>query len=142
MGFVFSLIIIYFLGFLSHYFYTWRGHRQKNKLWIYNYGLTVNLIFLIGGILMYVNALQWLVSAFNGLPWMSDCAFADGKDFMWNGCRLLGFNTAIPTVCDLNPIAIMLFLCYLPVYLYGKMGSQLIFGRRTYQRGAMWALTG
>ncbi len=36
--------------------------------------------------------------------------------------------------------AIMIWLAYLPIYLFGKMGSQLLFGRRTFQKGAIWAL--
>ena len=141
MGFILSIVLLYFLGFISHYFYIWKEKRAKNKMWIVTYGIVVYLFFLIGDILMYANALGFLVDWYNQLPWVAATPFLNGPDFMWNGVRVIGIVSNIIPNSALTKFAVFFFLCYLPVYYMGKIGSQLLFGRRTYQRGAIWALT-
>jgi len=74
------------------------------------------------------------VGAFNSLL---GTAFASGEDYMWN---TLIFNIQVDPALDLDSIAALLFLCYIPVYIYAKQISRMCFGRKSYEKGLLWAI--
>jgi hypothetical protein len=140
MGGVIEFVVLYLCGVMSHYFYIWKGKRAKNPMWIVNYGVICYLAVLLFDILLYAGALPFVVTWANMIPWIGSPPFTNGADLWWNGSRIFGIGSTIVVNSSMLKEAIMIWLAYLPVYLFGKMGSQLFFGRRTFQQGAIWAL--
>jgi hypothetical protein len=141
MGFFDAIIAIYILANFSQYFYLWRGHKIKNRAWLSNYMEAIMGFFLLYGILMYLNVLSPLLILYNQIPWIASDPFIDGPDYMWNSFRFIGFNPGLTVISALDYMAPCLFLCYYPVYTFGDLVSQALFGKRSYERGVLWAIS-
>ena len=88
----------------------------------------------------YCNLLNGIVPWINSLSWVSGNPFQDSRDLMINGSRLLGISSNIAISADFDKFAIILFLCYIPMYMWGKSLGMLLFGRKIYEKGLLWAL--
>jgi len=139
--FVKSIILLVILGYYCNFFYIYKGKRAKNHAWAAMYSEVVVLFFVITGILMYTNVLGFIPAVLNNLPWLQDDPFLHGADFMWNSLRLIGFSSNIAVTPDLHRFAIIIIFSYIPVYIFGKLFGEFMFGRRTYERGVSWGLS-
>ncbi len=140
MGFWDSFIILFVLGFFSHYFYIQKDKKKNNRAWVAHYSLVVVLVVLIYSFCMYVGWMDWLLDIYNKIPWIASDPFVSGKDYMWNSFRFIGANPNITSTLDLDSIAALLFLCYIPVYGFAKWLSESLFGRFSNEKGLLWAL--
>lgn len=140
MGFFDCIILIYILANFSQYFYLWRGHKVKDRAWLSYYMEAIMGIFLLYGILMYLNVLSPLLILYNKIPWIATDPFIDGRDYMWNSFRFIGINPNVTVIPSLDYMAVCLFLCYYPIYSFGDLVSQALFGKRSYERGMLWAI--
>jgi hypothetical protein len=140
MGFWDQLIGLGILGLLSHYFFIKRGKKPRNNAWLAYYGLISVFGILGGGITMYLGGGDLLLPLLNSIPWIASDPFLSGRDFMWNSFRLIGGNPRIEVNAALDSIAVLLFLCYIPVFGFFKWISQCLFGRYAHEKGLLWAL--
>ncbi len=96
-----------------------RKLRQINKDASVLLGFLIIGLFWIFGILFYLNILNFDVS---------------GRELMWN----FPFNLGIVPASNLNLYAVILFLSYPLWYLWGLERGYQIWGRRSFQEGALF----
>ncbi|MHA1149395.1 MAG: hypothetical protein ACTSR8_14255 [Promethearchaeota archaeon] len=139
MGFITTIIIIYLLATFSHRWYHKYGLKKQNIAWIAYFGIVVVLGFLILDVLIYIGLFNFIFPLLNTLPWVD---IENGRDFMWNSFQLFGIDFGLNyNDPGLIPIAILLFLSYLPWYVYAKLLSKILFGgHNSYEEGYWWAL--
>jgi branched-subunit amino acid permease len=117
IGFLLSIILLVVLGIIVSWAYK-RKLRQINKDASVLIGLLIIGLFWTFGILFYLNIFG-----------------TNGADLMWN----FPFNLGIaPDKANMVPYAIILFLSYPLWYLWGLERGYQIWGRRTYQEGALF----
>ncbi|MHA1392593.1 MAG: hypothetical protein ACTSRZ_03755 [Promethearchaeota archaeon] len=137
MGFVTTIIIIFFLGYSCHYFV--KPLRPKHKGAVAWWSALSTIIPLIVDILIYNGCFDgifaWLSS---NISWYN---VINGKDYMFN--TILGFIRFgnIPTNAPgLDGIAILIFISYFPWYSFAKDGGKMMYGWRSFEGGFWWAL--
>lgn len=132
MGFLEAYILISVLGLFSHKII--KNKRKKgNKGFAAWFSVLVIGFPLLLGILIYIGAFN---SLFGLLP---SLGVANGKDFMFNYFLIFRVGAIPVDYSGLNMIAVILFLSYVPWYVYMKDGSRMLFGQKTYQSGYLWA---
>ena len=99
-----------------------RKLRQINKDASVLLGYLYMILFWVLGILCYLNVINF-------------GTFGTGEEMMWNFPFNLGIN---PSTANLDPYAILLFLSYPVWYLWGLERGYQIWGRRSYQEGALF----
>ena len=139
MRFITTYIILITLGTVSHIFYHKYGLPKGKTAWISYYSILAVGIFLLLDVLIYMGILDFIFPILNNLPWVS---IDNGKDFLWNSFHLIGIDFGIDyTIPGMNSLAIILFLSYVPWYVYGKFNSKMLFGgNKTYEEGYWWAI--
>lgn len=138
MGFFTTYIIIGFLGYFSHKWYHKYGLRKGHVAWIAWYSMIVVTGFLVYDFLMYFGMFDTtIIPLLNMIPWVN---IDNGLDYMWNSFQLFGIDFNIPYDSPgLLSIGILLFLSYLPWYLYFKLLSRQMFGgNKRFEEGLWW----
>ncbi|MBD3194970.1 MAG: hypothetical protein GF317_07950 [Candidatus Lokiarchaeota archaeon] len=142
MGFVCSIFLISFFGFISHYWYRKYGLAKGKLAWISYYLLIVIGFILLLDLLIYLGLLDFLIPLFNYFPWIN---IDNGKDFMWNSFIIFGIDWNISyNDSGLYYFAILNFLSYPVWFMFFKDLSRKFFGgnkHRPYQKGISYLIT-
>jgi hypothetical protein len=128
MGFLEAYILISVLGLFSHKII--RKYRPKNKAMAAYYSVLAFGIPLFIGIMLYVGTFNWMFPI---------SGFESGKDYMFNGFLIFRVGSIPMSSSGLGLVAAILFLSYIPWYVYIKDGSRMLFGQKSYQSGYWWA---
>ena len=139
MGFIESIIIIYILATFSHLWYHKYSLKKGNITWIAHFSMIVVGGFLILDISIYFGVLDFIFPILNNLSWVE---IENGRDFMWNSFQLFGVEFGVNhNDPGLLSIAILLFMSYLPWYVYAKLLSKMTFGgHSSYEEGYWWGI--
>ncbi len=132
MGFLTSLILMFWVGWVNSYLYR-KFLRKRNKDWIVFLAVISILGFWIFDSLIYFEIIDmtWL----NFLPWVDIPMVDKGKYFMWNSFIVLGLDFGITHQPGMEIIAFFLLISYLFWYYFGSKLGKIFHGYRTYQQG-------
>jgi hypothetical protein len=135
MGFISSILIVFFLGWLNSYLYR-KYLRKRNEDWIVFLAVISIGIFWILDCLIYFNVLNiiWL----NSLPWINIPLTGSGRYFLWNSFMLIGMHPNITPQAGMEIVELALIISYLPWYICGKFLGKILHGYKTYQQGTYW----
>jgi hypothetical protein len=138
MGFIDSIIVLFFLGWISSFLYR-KYLRKRNKDWLAFLAIIFIGGFLIVDFLIYLGFINilWL----NNLPWINiPVSSESGIYFMWNSFLIIGIDYNIIPVPGLNSIAILIFLSYPLWFNLGRKLGRLLHGYYTHEEGLLWML--
>jgi hypothetical protein len=135
MGFATQCMLLFFCGLFGARLYA-RKLRKKSHAWSGYLWMLSNFGMWLWGILLYLNVIP-IALLVNWIPWVE---VENGKDWMWNSFQLLGVDFGVHYQSGMDHLAVILFLSYPMWYLFGQDGGRMLFGRKNYEEGYMWAL--
>lgn len=121
IGFLLSIILLIILGIITAWAYK-RKLREINKDASVLLGYLWMGLFWTIGILCYLNVINFGASG-------------TGEEMMWNYPFKLGID---PRTANFDGYAILIFLSYPLWYLWGLERGYQLWGRRSYQEGALF----
>lgn len=132
MGFLTSLILMFWVGWVNSYLYR-KFLRKRNKDWIVFLAVISILGFWIIDTLIYFDFIN--MSWLNFLPWVNIPLEGTGKYFMWNSFIVFGIDFGIIHQTGMEIIAFFLLISYIFWYYFGSKLGKIIHGYRIYQQG-------
>jgi len=137
MGFVSTIVYLLVVGFIVQAWYR-KSLRDKHKDAKYLIGLILVFAIWVFQLLVYLEIFPYPTLLSRVLPWIPA---QTGRTWLWNSWQFWEFTGAQPAFAmpaGAGQFAVMLVLSYPLWYFFGIWLGKIIFGDKTYQRGASW----